>query len=564
MGVIYKLRSEIKEYILEEKKNKPILSCRGLEALVQKRFNLKVSKSSINSLMKEAGLSMPAGRTRKKRRRKPQIKQLIEAPAETAVEKVAEEISVEKIAPEPVKPPVEAPIEKPSEMPPAPVEIEEALPSEMPCTGAILLKVADYLIGGSVQMVEAIKNRLNLPDKDLLTKTEGLIYRSLFDIAKEDELKTFWALLNKKITPETLMQYLNELQEVRELPLDIFEVISQLFKEVRCVKVTLSEGTIFYLDGQLHTVWSTPQIPYAFSTALYNIRSYIKKYFYSDSTCMLFMVPGYDAPTKEFFDFILSLEAKEKSISKLSLYDHKFEEIEAIPLSQTKKRPFVFGLWPWQFGQFRSVKLLGEFKPCPFECLKKELYLANIELELLQPTTSKRVTLRGFALKTNLNEKTRLVILSNLSFDEFNRENLAELYLSHWPNLEEGFQDFSRKIELFTYTASSFHSFFSPESFNLHREALPDLSTLFNSCLKVLDLYVRRYILPSGYEELDFSTVKERFYHLKAQLKQEKNYSFLTFQPPQGFPFLKDLEYACRRINEREIILADGKRLCCS
>src|SRR3989338_3693022 len=196
------------------------------------------------------------------------------------------------------------------------------------------------------------------------------------------------------------------------------------------------------------------------------------------------MAPGYETPTKEFFDFISGLESEEKQISNLTLYGNKFEEIEVIPVEKTKKRSFVFGLWPWQFGQFRSVKLLGEFKPWLFEGFKNDLYLANIELELLQQTISKRVTLRGLALKTNLNEKIRLVILSNLSFDEINRENLAKLYLSHWPNLEEGFQDFSRKIELFTYTASSFHSFFSPESFNLHKEALPDLSALFTSCPK--------------------------------------------------------------------------------
>lgn len=171
-----------------------------------------------------------------------------------------------------------------------------------------------------------------------------------------------------------------------------------------------------------------------------------------------------------------------------------------------------------------------------------------------------RVTLRACFLKTNLNEKIRLLILSNLSPDKVSLEGLADVYLSHWPNLEETFQDFSRKIELFTYMASS-QRFFSMENLNLNKAASPDINTLFNQYLKVLDLYVRWHFLPSDYEDRDFSTMKEQFYGLKAIFNRQKNYLQVTFQPPLGFPLLKDLEYICRRLSEKEIVSPDGKRL---
>jgi hypothetical protein len=62
MGVIFKLKPEIRDFIIEQKKASPDLSCRKLTCLVEEKFQLKVSKSSINSVFKQLGLSMPVGR----------------------------------------------------------------------------------------------------------------------------------------------------------------------------------------------------------------------------------------------------------------------------------------------------------------------------------------------------------------------------------------------------------------------------------------------------------------------------------------------------------------------
>ena len=62
MGVTHKLKPEIIEFILENKRNNKQISCRSLVAQVHTRFKVKVSKSSINEIFKDAGLSMPVGR----------------------------------------------------------------------------------------------------------------------------------------------------------------------------------------------------------------------------------------------------------------------------------------------------------------------------------------------------------------------------------------------------------------------------------------------------------------------------------------------------------------------
>ena len=525
MGVVYKIQPEIRDFILGKKQAEPGLSCRQLTTLVLENFAIKVSKSSINSLFKTAGLSMPVGRRLKKRR----IRREMEKPAAVTAESVV--ITTEPAGAIAAEPAGSIAVEEP---------ISEAISREI-SPGAIFLKAADYLLGGTHYIIEAIKRRITTPIPDLVAQIESLLYGGA----------------NTGLSP-----YLIQLQQVRELNSDIPRIFDRLFQEVRCIKVTLSTGNTFYLDGQLKTVWSISHIPYFFSTTLYNIKSYINKYFQKEHPFLLFMAPGYDVPTKEFFDFILSFEAGENRISRLTLYGNRLEEIENITLDENKQRFFVFGLWPWQFTEYRKVKQIGEFRAFYFAGLKKDFYLAEIEIELLQPTVNTRVTLRGCALKTALSEKTRIVILGNLAQENAPPEALAGMYLNHWPNLEEAFQDYSRKVELFTYTASS-QRFFSTEKLNFDAGAQADIPGLFNSYLEALDLYVRWYFLPAGYEEMDFSTTKERFYGLSAEIDPQKDLCLATFRPPTGYSFLKDLEYACRRINEREINFYAGLRLWC-
>lgn len=655
MGVVYKLDQKVKDFILEQKKLNPTFSCRRISDLILDKFQINVSKSSVNFVVKEAGLSMPVGRRQKKKKRalnpdmsinfelpaktlflekppvapieeviKAQIPDLPEKPVENLVDKQTEAAPEEPIEapveefrlpveepmppaqePEPIAPIVEEPvpleIEKPAEeqqQPPvellpileepilvpvdkpvekveevlpvvepvkeptkepeeaAPVEVKIEEPYELPCSGAILLKAADCLTGGVFYMTEAIKNRFTSQSPDLFAKTECLLYGQLKQDFGLD------GLVGRKFQPEDISSHLVGMQSVEALPPDIFRVVSSVFQEVRFIKVTLTNNTIFYLDAKLHTVWSTPSIPYDFASTIYNAKGCINKHFQGDSPIILFMAPGYDFPTDELFDFILSHDQTGAAISHLNLCGNKSEELEGVALDEDKRRFFVLGLWPWQFVEYRKVNKIGDFRPFHFETLNKDYYLAQIEIELTQPNTQQKLMLNGCALKASLSEKTRLIILSNLSEEAASIENLADIYLNRWPNLEEGFKDYSRKIELFTYTADS-QRFFSTENLNLlvKQESMQDINSLLDYYLKALDLYVRWHFLPSGYEEKDFSMANQCFYGLKALSRRQKDTVKVTFEIPSSYPYIKDLEYACSRVNEREIRFPDGKKL---
>jgi hypothetical protein len=330
-------------------------------------------------------------------------------------------------------------------------------------------------------------------------------------------------------------------------------------QEARCVRVGLFDGTALYLDGQFYSVWSSPYIPYDFASPVYNLKKQIDRYFNTDSPVILFNAPGYDIPSQEFFSFLAGLEAKENSINNLTIYGNKLKEIEILPVSQAKKHYFIFGVWPWQFTECRKVKSIGDFRVFHLTEQEKDVFIADIEMEIHHPGTGKHISLKGCVLKTNPAEKTRLVILSNFSREVKKSEELVSLYLNHWPNLDEAFQDYSHKIELFTYTANS-QRFFDPEHLNLGLTQTSSVKDLFRNYLKALDAYARWHFLPAGYEDKELSVAKERFYDLGVRLKSSEAVCKAEIVLPEGgYSFDKDLAYLCRRVNEREVFL-DGKR----
>ena len=68
--------------------------------------------------------------------------------------------------------------------------------------------------------------------------------------------------------------------------------------------------------------------------------------------------------------------------------------------------------------------------------------------------------------------------------------------------------------------------------------------------------------MPSGYEKTELSLSKERFYSQKAQLIQGKDKLQYLFTVNHDYAYAKELEYICRRLNERDIHADDGQGIC--
>jgi len=479
-----------------------------------------------------------------------------------AEKKVSPEPPKEEVVPRPA--PEEAPAEAQRPQPAVPQEVttQEALPAEATTSGVVLFKAADYLTGGIFAVSNLIKERFKL-DFDYIARNEFLLYSAFFSISLDNLNQPFednsgiWPLVNSRFKNEEIDLYICQLHDAISLNPQIAKAITQSFQEARGIKVQLSNNDVFYLGPQMHTVYSdAEQIPYDFSLPIFGAREKLKEQLKEGGAVCLLTAPGYDSVPKEFFDFMLALENKDQGLSSFTLYGNKLEDLGKIPAQEKKQYNFLLALWPWQFQGERKIKLLGEFQSAALSFPEREIFVAEAEVSLTQRITGQSVTLRGSAVKFTPQEKIALIILSNFSKEQKKPEELARIYFSSWPDPLLSFEAFSRSRELFTYSADS-DRLFKLE----HLSATTEIKDLFSYYLKSLDSYLRWHILPPGYEDKEFSWVKSNLYDLKVMLKSKGDCLECVFEPPAGYPCLKDLQYACQHLNQSNIEFFGGKKV---
>jgi hypothetical protein len=262
----YKLKNEIKQFIVDQKKTNLKLSCRKLIPLIQEKFGIKLSKSLINNVIKENKLSSPVGRTRIREkilpekaesliiappleRTKPQPTE--EKPGEPLVQPEAE-ISLKELPPQIEEKLPEQPAELPQDAGNLPQEqIPEETPKAQPIELIIVRKQVQFIQnGGCLFLVLAdLKSSLtvflrekfslylpNLPKDFLQTLIESQIYRLIFK-----DINSLWQFLGQEIPEKSLIYYLQALSQTPlvELNKELVRLglrhnineINELFKE---------------------------------------------------------------------------------------------------------------------------------------------------------------------------------------------------------------------------------------------------------------------------------------------------------------------------------------------
>jgi len=202
MSKPYKLKGEIEQLILEKKKLEPKFSCRSMVSLIKERFGVDLSKSTINTIIKENNLSSKAGR--------PRIR-----------EKIAlQPLPVEAVtAPVPPIPPVvqQNPVEveiKPSPALANPQTIEiKAITEEnvdIENGGAIFLLMVDYKSGLTDFLAQKILPYMAYLSPDIIRLLiQSRIYSQI--IKNEADM---WKFLGKESAGEYLAFYYEQLTKI--------------------------------------------------------------------------------------------------------------------------------------------------------------------------------------------------------------------------------------------------------------------------------------------------------------------------------------------------------------
>ncbi len=431
----------------------------------------------------------------------------------------------------------------------------EILPQDRVCSGAIMLKALDSLIGGSQEINALISRATGSTPQETLNLTEALIFKSIFS---KDIFSTLADLIGVQYTPEKINSYYSQIKQITDIGIDVSRIITNAFTQAKGVKLHFTDESIIHLDGLLYSSWPGTRFPYDFSNTAAELKKNLNKHFVLGEPLVLFSPPGYDIFPKDFFSLLLNVSSGKNCPDNLVLFGNQSEEIETITLNSPSPCSLIFGLWPWQFTSSRKVKRIGDFYLKYIKEIDRDLYLGEIEIDLFRASTNQKITLTGCAVKTDLKEKIRLVIL-NTNPQQLALDKLAGIYLSRWPNFEEAFQDFSRKIELFTYSSAE-QKFFPRDSFGLDTAGITkEISEIFAIYIKMLDAYLRWHFLPPEYEEKDLSATNDYFYKIPVKLITSPDKIRARTLVSQDYQFLKDLEYLNCRLNERQISSACGK-----
>lgn len=651
MGVPYKLDKKIVEFIISQKQSRSELGCRDFVNLISDKFGLIISKSTVNAVIKEAGLSKRTGRPRFARIKeakpleKPRplkdvlARALPKSEITFSVEKKSEPpkdivLPKEKIEPFPLPLPAKAPeLEKPKakplpeipkepliqnpETPPVekpvaspkeellkkpvfqtPTETPQKIKKEIPftqlpsfiqplinkedetfdCLGAFFLKAAEWEISKTSilgNLIRGLSPQLDPLDAEI--KSNALLYLPVFGMDNLEALDGYrkgglWLFLNskQKLSAQDLSGFFQQLQSTQELFHDLYYECDNSFKEAIYFKFILADGTVFFIDARLKSIWQEPAVPDNFTVSPQKAKHYIDEKFIQIFTAetrpvLLFNVPSFRSFSNAVSDFVLAFEDHPtKRIMGIDIISSNNQEIDSYKHLASAKRSFVFGFWPWQKEAKEFLKSnIGVVNNFYFSELARQVYYTESQLEFPEASGNK---LNIIFLKNSAFSSPRMGLASNIPNHVMKTEELIKSYLLRWPNFEDTYQDILASSERLTYRGFIYPAF--DEEAKPKREQayiLPKPENSLNDNLKLLlnnlNIAASRHFFPYGYRFADFETMKQRFYSLSGRLKRKDHNLFLTLLVPKDYPYSNDLFYAVRRINESKVIDSFGCKL---
>lgn len=382
MGVIYKITDKLKSLIIIEKKHNPRLSCRALVDSVYNKFDITLSKSSINNVLKQADLSSPVGRRpsgRTKRRKKFQIpekrkKQIFPSKSKPSYPVPVSRVDIKK---EEIKKQGDN-RKKDSYVEPNSIPAEPENISGIDGLGGIFLRASqEELFGESFLGWFLREFSQGVPVQELNKVGDLLLFMRFFGIHNIDELDHYkgtglWFLLDQKDKFEaaTVRNILKGIQVNHSMIIKLLIELKQRMQLVKSVKVITEDLSEYFLDPRLFSVWDG-NVQSDLFISLRSTLEVIIKQIVENVQSVAIKTPfsflrNSQVQTKTlpepFIWFIQSLEGKniEKRIKRLIIFDVNDQEIVSLDEIPSKNRVWSCGVWPGHdlYDDFNQLKFM--------------------------------------------------------------------------------------------------------------------------------------------------------------------------------------------------------------
>jgi len=603
MGVIYKLKKDVVDYIVSQKRHNPQISCRSLAGLVNEKFRSTISKSSVNAVLLQSQLSSPVGRrplgqTRPKKfsippKRKehlfagaaqpgaiprdvagtpPSVKKQAKKPEEKAPKKAAFPDGRIENPPFTGKPPGPSLPPEGKNRFPAGGQDKGILYDGMGC---FFLKAAEWLLSETSILGQAAHKFLtgvSRQELDAICETglyfEAFGLKEVQDIDRYDQ-QGLWILngLTEKVSSSKLIQVMEGIKDIKGFNIEMSNQIVQMAEEMSSIKVTLADQKEFFLDAQLSTIWPG-NVQTGFSIANQKAIALMSKQIINNlSPAVICCAPGAESFSPEFFDLVASFEnLPGKEIITTTLLDTRDQDIAEFSVIPQQKRFFIIGVWPWQ-EEFSRLKEEAQKMPShvfAHPILEREVYYSEAYTNLLNEyIDSPLAPSRVFLIKETSEGEAVMAILSNLSSEKQSAQDIVASYFLRWPNLQRGHNILliRNPEKILSQKALSGPSSFD-QDLSLAFKGTTSLRGNFYTLLGLLNGYCQKHFFPFHYDKMDVQAVISRFFRLPGFYKKDQKFIIVHLVlPEQSYLYREDLEYAIKRVNETEVCDYQGRKL---
>lgn len=588
MGVVHKLKKEVVEFVISQKEMNPSIGCRSLVGVVYDKFNIKISKSSINSILKNSRLSSPVGRPAFGKRKASKFhipeerkKHLfgehkpVQAKDELLGPKERKDSLSLKAIPEIVVKEAEKEVS-------AVKDHKEELHRKGTLydgMGSIFLKAAQWEVSKGSILGGLILRHIKEGEKidnieaigDILFLMHGFGMQNIGELSKYSKEGLFvLSGLKDSAALQDVFRIVEMLEDRRGPVLDFLLDVPQLLKQLAYLKLLLEDGDEIYLDSELRRcgienaqkgqyVSFSKGLDFLISRVFNNVQSVVLQDIFSEQSVNSKNHDSLESEQlvwpKEFLDMVMTFgDTPGKRIIKGTIYDDEDQEIISLDTVFSKKRSFIASVWPWQreYKYFLKEKENKEaIKSLYNEHVREEIYYQELPFNLNIDTTS--LSLRCFLLRAALPEKPFVVLITNSDQDKSPAQDIITDYLIRWPNKQDSFN--LNKGRQYREGKSIQEDMVKDEGI----EGFYDVSYV---CFTILDRHVKTKFFNVGTDNTDVLSIIPACYGLSGYLERNKEFLRVYFDMSGQQPFLREkVEIAVKRINESSIFDYKGRQL---
>ncbi len=518
MSKIIKRKTKVNEtvisLIVDIKKHDKTISCRSLSKLLHSKYNIKLSKSSINKVIKKLTLSSPVGR---------------------------------------------------------PISKSFRVSGEVVGAGYVFLLGADRLLGLSAHIAEVltrINSAFHIRRESLEAACQALIMGKAFynvpllkliDYRKED----MWLILGIKVNKGLLNKLATSLDLLQPVKQQIVNEFSISFRDVHCLKVMLANKRFFYIDGQFKSIWPENNIPIDFSVTYDIAKGYVKDYLLGGSWPVFFDLPSvskeHDSAALFFASFFCA--NVEYTVNTIQLIGIKGDVIDSYDVKEWRGKKFLIGVSPSHVDFVNDFSQEAHWQRCVIADIEREFYYAEKEVILPQHILNEEVRLRLIMVKSGLEDTAERGILTNLDIVDTDAILVIKAYIERCPDFKKSVAMYRDAIKNPVYL----ESFILMEKV-FHRvqklQNSDSLDDIFSILVEVLDLFARRSFFSSSAQGWSFLKAKELFFKQNGYVRRDMA-DFVVYKL-FGNNMLYDLaslKEAILRFNSQPIYDLDGRKV---